>query len=588
MAKHALYMHISREYSAWISPLSRQSICDLLELSSTLPRADEPLLPILVALFKSFEGGSICLHANTDTLYRRLPECLHVRIPELLSQWQQLDQLYPELLTRDADCLCPLVLGDETIGFQGVVHAAHSVLDGLNHLNRQSDQPVLEDAVKVVLSGNNQQLSEDQHKALRLALDNQLSIISGGPGTGKTSIVVNILRCLQPAGQAGRVVLVAPTGRAAQRMTESLHQQASFLSDPSEAEWLRSLQAHTIHSVLRIDRYGRFKHNQDNPLAADTLVLDELSMVDIRLMANLLEATPSECRVIMLGDRDQLPSVEAGVPLTTLLQENEWPIASLSTSFRSVRSILQLALAVNQGLPLDHSLLPAGTPGQMGQQGCLLLDCDPHRPDVLHALLNPWFEMIYPQPMLQKLRQNLDFDHLEVHQQQLDAVFEGLNAGRVLCLTRSGLTGVAGINHVMTNLLREHTSGGSAGYPIGMPVMVTQNDALRELSNGEVGVLMRGTDGDRQVVFRKTDGDISYPLESLAHWEPAFAHTVHKSQGSEYGCVMLILSVPHDHAMLSREVLYTGITRAKNSVLIVGRRSTLQAGASRPIDREGL
>ncbi len=588
MAKHAVYMHITRDYAAWISPLSRQSIGDLLELSSTLPRADEPLIPILVALFKSFEGGSICLHANADTLRRRLPECLHDRIPEWLSQWQQLDQLYPELVTRDVGCLCPLVLGDGTIGFQGVVHAAHSVLDGLNRLNRPSDQPVSEDMVNAVLSGNSHTLSDDQHLALRLALDNRLSIISGGPGTGKTSIVVNILRCLQSAGQAGRVVLVAPTGRAAQRMTESLHQQASLLSDPSEAEWLRSLQAHTIHSVLRIDRYGRFKHNKSNLLDADTLVLDELSMVDIRLMAHLLAATPSHCRVIMLGDRDQLPSVEAGVPLTTLLQGSEWPIASLSTSFRSVASILQLAMAVNQGLPLDHSLLPAGTPGQMGQQGCLLLDCDPNRQDVLHALLSPWFAMIYPQPILQQLRQSVDFDHLEAHQEQLDAVFDGLNAGRVLCLTRSGFTGVSGINHMMTNLLREHTSGSSIGYPVGMPVMVTQNDALRDLSNGEVGVLMRGVDGDRQVVFRKTDGDISYPLESLAHWEPAFAHTVHKSQGSEYGCVMLVLSVPHDHPMLSREVLYTGITRAKDSVLIVGRRSTLQAGASHPIDREGL
>lgn len=588
MANMTAYQRITLPYHTWLTPLSRQSMADLLELSRYLPNAEEPLLPLLVALFKSFEGGSICLHAQQETLLRRLPDSLHTRIPSLLTQWPQLETMYPQLITHNADCLCPLVLRDNTVGFQGVVSAAESVMRSLNLHNSPSDTPVGTELVQKVLSTNSHQLSDDQHAALQMALDNRLCIISGGPGTGKTSIVVNILRCLEATGQAGRVVLVAPTGRAAQRMTESLHQQASSLSSEAEGEWLRSLRARTIHNALRIDRFGRFKHHADNLLEADTLVLDELSMVDIRLMASLLDATPPRCQVTMLGDRDQLPSVEAGVPLTTLLQDGSWPVATLSNSFRSVRSILQLALAVNQGLVIDTELLPVGTPQQMGQQGCLLLDCDPNRSEILHALMMPWFEMIYPEPIIQQLRRSVDFEHLEQHQTQLEQLFEGLNAGRILCLTRSGLTGVAGINQVMTTLLRERTSGSSSGYPIGMPVMITQNDALRDLSNGEVGVLLRGQDGDRQVVFRKSDGDMSYPLEALTHWEPAFAHTVHKSQGSEYGCVMLILSVPTDHALLSREVLYTGITRAKNSVLIVGRRGTLQAAAIRPIDREGL
>ena len=579
---------LTAPYTEWLTTLSRQSMTDLLELSRCQPTADDLLLPFLAALFKSLEGGSVCMHRSEQTLLRRLPEWQHSRVHDLVKHWQEFAQRYPELITTSVDEMKPIVINDLLAGFQGIVKSAETVVEHLHTLSTADEAAVPSDISTQICDDTDYQLSDDQLSALQMALSRRLCIISGGPGTGKTSIVVNILRCLYRTHRAGSVLLCAPTGRAAQRMTESIHAQASRMSDEDEVAWLQSLQAKTIHRVLEVDHYGRFRYHHEHMLEADTMILDELSMVDIRLMSSLLQALPMSCRVVMLGDRDQLPSVEAGVPLTTLLQGDEWPIASLHTSFRSVNSILTLARAVNEGREISDELLPSKSLSDIGSPGCMLYDTDINHRDRYLALIAAWFQLVYTPAFLELLKQLVDFADLGEYRQQLDQVFEAINSGRVLCLTRSGNSGVVTVNQILTTYLRKHTSTHSSRSPIGLPVMVTQHDALRDLSNGEVGVLLKGVNGDQQVVFRKSDRDICYPLESLAHWEPAFAHTVHKSQGSEYGCVMIMADVPPEHALLTREVLYTGITRARQSVVVVGHRAVMQAGAQRSIDRESL
>ncbi len=438
-----------------------------------------------------------------------------------------------------------------------------------------------------------------QKVAAAAAVLNRFSVISGGPGTGKTSTVIRILAllCQQPNGLDIKIALAAPTGKAAARMQEAIHQAKQGLPVDETIRDAIPEQATTLHRLLgaRMDSVY-FQHNQDHPLPIDVLILDEASMVDIALMAKLMWALPEQARLIMLGDKDQLSSVEAGAVLADICgkteafsdafrsklagligerlpsrRESSPPIAdSILLLHRSYRfteesGIGQLAKAVNRGEGKDALSL-------LNNKG--LPDVHLHR---LHDTIAEQAADRY-QGYLEAIKSGEDIDHL----------FALFNSFRVLCAIRGGPQGVTLLNQRIEQLLttRGLIDAGS-DYYIGRPIMVMRNDHGLRLYNGDVGLLLPDpeSDGRLRACFQCSDGAVRKLVPaSLPEHETVYAMTVHKSQGSEFESVLLILP-EEDNPLLSRELVYTGITRARSRFELYARDEILLAAVERKLSR---
>ena len=412
-----------------------------------------------------------------------------------------------------------------------------------------------------------------QREAAKTALNRRLCIISGGPGTGKTSTVVKILALLrlQPNGDTLRIALAAPTGKAAARMQESIHHASESLPiDPAQRESLPN-QASTLHRLLgSIPNSHHFRHNRNNPLPLDLLIVDEASMIGLALMAKLLEALPPHARLILLGDRDQLASVEAGAVLGDICAGagSNKPLAKCiallkeSYRFSSESGIGRLATIINQGaaeqvMPLLH---------------------DKTVTDIAH--------LKHPEEALQlSTAAYADFLQLVAEARPWPELFQAFNRFRLLTARRTGPTGVESLNQAIEHHLRHQGGITAAGdwYP-GRPVMITRNDYNLHLYNGDLGITLMNK-GALTVIFPNgSDTYIQVPPARLPEHETAFAMTVHKTQGSEFDQVLLMLP-SEDSPLLSRELLYTGVTRAKEQVTLCAAEPILLSACRRKHQR---
>ncbi|HSC89770.1 MAG TPA: exodeoxyribonuclease V subunit alpha [Polyangiaceae bacterium] len=418
-----------------------------------------------------------------------------------------------------------------------------------------------------------------QRRAAEMALREPFVIVSGGPGTGKTATVARILallsaRALEQGETPPRVVLLAPTGKAAARMKESLAAARSDLL----AKGLPDLEvpdASTIHRALgvRADNKTRFWRNAENPLIEDVVIVDEASMVDLSLMRRLVEALRPDTRLILLGDRHQLASVEAGSVLAELwaafraaaAKGGEGPLVELTRSFRfgPDSGIAALATAVRDG---------------DGPRALELLD--ERRADLrfLERPTNP--------------RQALDGVEAEVVAGFRDVLRaptaeEALRLQtrfRVLCAHRRGPFGVDEWNeHCRHWLTRADLLGSGEDYYAGRPLLITRNDPARGLYNGDMG-LIRLHEGRPYAWFEGASGPRRFTPAQLPEHETAFALTIHKSQGSEFDRVLVVLP-DADSPLLSRELSYTGVTRARREVIISGTREAVRAACGRSVVR---
>ena len=388
-----------------------------------------------------------------------------------------------------------------------------------------------EKAIPWVEARTGMKLAESQAAAIRLALKAKALVITGGPGVGKTTIVNSILRIL--AAKGVKLLLCAPTGRAAKRMTEAT-----------------GVEAKTIHRLLEVDpKGGGFKRNADHPLDCDLLVVDEASMVDVMLMQALTRAIPDSAALLIVGDIDQLPSVGPGQVLADVIDSGALPVVRLTEVFRQAAQsrIIVNAHRLNQGL----------------------------MPDLAKASTDSDFYFVAaedPETAVQRIR--------ELVQTRIPKRF-GLNAIRdiqVLCPMNRGSAGARSLNIELQAALnpageRKVERFGWTFAP-GDKVMQIENDYDKEVYNGDIGYV-ENVDIDAGELIANFDGRaVTYGFGELDTLVPAYAVTIHKSQGSEYSAVIIPILTQH-YTMLQRNLLYTGITRGKRLVILVGQKKAI-------------
>jgi exodeoxyribonuclease V alpha subunit len=417
-----------------------------------------------------------------------------------------------------------------------------------------------------------------QKVAAAVAVQKRFCVISGGPGTGKTSTVVRILALLQQqaGGRPLVIALAAPTGKAAARLQESIQQARAHLPAAPELDAIPA-QAMTLHRLMgsRQDSV-QFRHDADNPLPVDVLVIDEASMVDVALMSKVVAALPAEARLILLGDRNQLASVEAGAVLGDICGDDPGFSADFQQRLAHLTDqVLAAETAAHQPLAdavvqLRHSYRFGGHSGI----GRLAEAVNRGDGESARQLLER--EELADIRLLAGSSDPLAIA-ASAYRHYLKRIAEGAAAAevfaafdsfRVLCALRSGPAGVAELNQQIRQRLE--TAGlvahGVAWYP-GRPVLITRNDHNLKLYNGDVGILLPGEAEEMQVCFQTSDGVRRVSPARLPPHETAFAMTVHKSQGSEFARVLLILP-GRDSPLLTRELIYTGLTRSRREFIL--------------------
>ncbi|MGE2715241.1 exodeoxyribonuclease V subunit alpha [Mycolicibacterium litorale] len=412
----------------------------------------------------------------------------------------------------------------------------------------------------------------EQRIAAEIALSQSLTVLTGGPGTGKTTTVARLLALLaEQAALANRpplrIALAAPTGKAAARLLEAVHLQIGEL-DAVDRDRLPELTASTLHRLLQRRRgnSSRFRHHRENRLPHDVIVVDETSMVSLTLMARLLEAVRPDSRLVLVGDADQLASVEAGAVLADLVDglgaRDDVRIARLVTSHRFGAPIGALASAIRDGeTDAVIGLLRDGGPG------IEWVDTD-NPGERLRKVLVPHALRLREAAILGDGR----------------AALATLDEHRLLCAHRRGPYGVRHWNRQVERWLTDAT-----GEPIwsewyaGRPLLVTANDYGLQLYNGDTGVTVARDDGLAAVVGTGS-GPVEFSTSRLADVETVHAMTIHKSQGSQAQEVTVLLP-DEESRLLTRELFYTAVTRAKQKVRVVGSEAAVRAAIERRVVR---
>jgi exodeoxyribonuclease V alpha subunit len=458
--------------------------------------------------------------------------------------------------------------------------------------------------------------SGEQRAAVVRALTSPLTVISGGPGTGKTAVVVTLLRTLARWDEAAldKVALAAPTGRAADRMRQSVAASLHRVRSPAFVDGV--LMQHpppalTLHRLLGYSpRSGRFRHHRNNPLAARFVLVDESSMIDLALMDRLLGALAPDARLVLLGDAQQLPSVDAGAVFRDLCRVGGDRAAHLSRSYRmdpedpEGRNVLSIALRMNEG-DVDGMFAPNADSAGVVTEAIAVRRADEvtfakvelvegSSARARDALLERWWAHLVEalddagaKGVADRVLPLVEGRLAPEAEEEVGRLFAQHERFRILCLTHARPTGVAAVNGWFHARMAAGRAGGAdVSDPLpGEPVIVLRNDYERRLFNGDQGLVIR-TDGGKAAVFRRDGGFVLFPFDSVrSSLELAWAVTVHKAQGSEYDHVAVILP-DTETPLLHRELLYTAVTRSRRSVLLVGPRAMLAHGVKHPLQRE--
>jgi exodeoxyribonuclease V alpha subunit len=406
-----------------------------------------------------------------------------------------------------------------------------------------------------------------QRAAVEIAMSGSFSIITGGPGTGKTTTLLKLIALfVMHHGADSKIALCAPTGKAVSRMDESIRGQMALTQDA----WLRRIFSFevwapvspptTVHRLLGVNPVrGACRFNEHNKLPYDLIILDESSMMDLLLMNQLMLALRPETHLVLVGDKDQLPAVGCGTVFADLCCADSLSerVAVLDKNWRAKEAptIVELAAAVNHSRCSDLFGLLNQNPAEV--------EWIKPEGDLQHVLI----EKALPHwQQLKRCRTPKD-------------AFEQLMSFQLLCAVRKGEYGVWAANEQAKRLLGEMST-----HYHGLPIMITKNESQLKLYNGDVGVVLEDDEGKLGAWFPVAEGYRSIDLSRLPVHEPVYAMTIHKSQGSEAQQIMLILP-EQQSPVLTRELLYTGITRAKKNVTLMGSKDVLEYCVARTVSR---
>ena len=473
------------------------------------------------------------------------------------------------------------------------------IKDRVHKIQEINNPLVVNNLLDRLFSGNSNGKIDWQKFSAITALLKDFCVITGGPGTGKTHTVAKILALLLAQNNCGnlRIQLAAPTGKAAVRLQDSIKQVKKELNCPDEIRAMIPEEAATIHRILGTIPYSPyFRHNTDNPLEVDVIVVDEASMVDLALMTKLTSALPSKAKLILLGDNNQLASVEAGAVLADICgstleqyytQEFVEKIEGLYRQKLEIRTIetnksgIKDCIVRLQKSYRFESQKGIGALSQFVNSG----EAD-HAIDVLQSDQ-------YPDVTWHDLTDHILPDILHEFGKISDSkniaeLFNQFERFRILCALREGPFGVKAINAQVEQFIkRKNNIKQNELWYAGQPILITENDYSLNLFNGDLGIVFPNDDNDNElrVFFPGPDGALRKlrPFR-LPVYEIAYAITVHKSQGSEFDKVIMILP-DKDSPILSRELLYTGITRAAKQVEVWSNEQVFCAAVSRKTKR---
>jgi exodeoxyribonuclease V alpha subunit len=435
------------------------------------------------------------------------------------------------------------------------------------------------------------QLPDWQALAAAAALVSRILFVAGGPGTGKTTTVVRMLAALLAEQPDLRIRLAAPTGKAANRLGEAIANNAAHTNASDETLALIPREAMTLHRLLGYrPRSASFSYGTDRPLAADVVVVDEASMIDHALFTALVQALPAEARLVLLGDPDQLASVDAGFVFGDLCRAGEGrAMGERLTRYAEDLGIEGLPEADPNASPIRDAVVTLlhtyrfGPDSGIGNLATALRDGEG---DVAAGILgDPAFadvQLLPASAMDRTIRERiLPFARKLIDAPTPEGALASIEEMRILTPTRVGPHGVTALNEGVEAFLQERGIRPPGGFYSGQPILVTQNDYDVDLFNGDVGVTWI-IDGKRAACFPGgPDGARVVAYHRLPPHEVAWAMTIHKSQGSEFDDVLLVLP-DRDHAeRLTRELLYTAVTRARKTVTVIGDTEAIRSGTAR-------
>ncbi len=472
----------------------------------------------------------------------------------------------------------------------------------------------------VIVQGKQIVMSDEQRNVVAASARTGLTVVSGGPGTGKTSIIVAIMRLMVRLGvDPSQIALAAPTGKAAYRMGECIGESLTRierLDNVDQALLDAHLEPATIHRMLGYSpESGRFRHHRNNPLSAKVVIVDEGSMLDVSLMERLTNAIAPGARLILLGDANQLPSVAAGSvfrdlagsagddtgPLTTAsvrLEVNH----RMKSEGRAGRSILRAARSINDGDAklldsIDESNTPIvarrSSPAELTFAGVEFITTAARE---LGPFLDRWYiDRVRGGPEIAELvahdyvERDGGFDDADC--ERLRSVFAHAGKSRILCVTRVFETGAERINARLHSRAAESAGveAERAPFVVGEPLIVLRNDYERRLFNGDNGIRLwvRRRNGSQvpMAIFPRGGNFVAFRFEALREFvELSHAMTVHKAQGSEFDSIAIVLP-EKPVAVLTRELIYTAVSRSRASVVIVGDESTLKHAIAARVER---
>ncbi len=578
---------------------------------SELDGGVNPELFLAAALVSSFKGqGHICLdlaQVERAPLLSMDDSAEPFLCPEL-GGWK--DKLKRSIVVGSPGEFRPLILDDRSRLYlyrywEYQEELASQINTRIHGDKKDIDFPLLKKGLERLFPNRDPKELDWQKIAAFAALKNKFCVISGGPGTGKTSTVVKIIALLmeQEHIKKERIALAAPTGKAASRLQDAINSAKDSLKCNEGLKDAMPQNASTIHRLLgSIPGSPYFRHNAQNPLPVDVVIVDEASMVDLALMSKLVQALPVHAHLILLGDKDQLASVEAGAVLGDICGSGNGHRFS-NTFYSQLKEIIGCDLEEKPIIKTEEGIRDCiiqlqksyrfGRNSGIGAGSVAVNNGD------INASVSIFKDDRYDDIEWKTLPQPDDLPKdLE------DAILNGFKAYlksddpweafglferfRILCVLREGPYGVHSLNTLCEQILRNEglLEPGKTWYN-GRPILITQNDYNLRLYNGDVGIVLPDAESgnDLRVFFPSADRTMRklHPLRLPEH-ETVFAMTVHKSQGSEFDKVLFVLP-DKDFPVLSRELIYTGITRARGALEIWGKEGVFRTAVSRCIQR---